>query len=110
MRLRSLVSVIDEQPIASAPRRLQIQWIGWVALDLAAQPVHLNIDGALVGSNTETGKGFPSDGFAWVFRQKAQHRALSVGQPYNLTALAQFSAAKIEGEIAKMHRGWRPRH
>jgi transcriptional regulator with XRE-family HTH domain len=45
------ISAIDQQAVAGTPGGLQMQRICWVALDLAAQPVDLNIDCPLVGGD-----------------------------------------------------------
>src|SRR5262245_37678087 len=96
-------SVIDKEPVAGAARRLQMQRIGWVALDFAAQTVHLNINGTLVRGNARTGEDFPRNGFTRVLREKPQHCPLPVRQSYDLAALAQFSARKVECKLAKMN-------
>ena len=50
-RSSKTVSAVHQQAVAGAPGGLQMQRIGWVALDLAAQPVDLNIDCPLVGGD-----------------------------------------------------------
>src|SRR5581483_1004554 len=44
-----LLSPRDGQPVADATNGLQIERIGRIRLDLAAQPVDLHVDGALAG-------------------------------------------------------------
>src|SRR5438132_11453651 len=51
---RSYRSRRGDEAIADAAHRLQEQWIGRVALDLAPQPVDLHVDGALVRSEEHT--------------------------------------------------------
>ena len=57
-----------------------------IALDLAAQPVHLHVDGALVRAAAVAGERHARHGLARHRRQHAQHVALAVGEVHDLLA------------------------
>src|SRR5438874_2706594 len=83
-----------DQAIADAAHRLQEEGIGRIALDLAAQPVDLHVDGALVHAAV-AGQCAARHGLARRHAEDAQHLALAVGEMDDLLALAQFAAAEV---------------
>src|SRR5690606_12674795 len=100
------------QPVADAAYGLEPDRVGRVALDLAAQPVDLDVDGALADV------GFPGDefvarnGFAGAAGEDRQYLLLAVGQLERLAAALQFAARDLErirseDELLDLRRGHR---
>src|SRR6516165_8841720 len=92
--LRRLASGRSHQTIADAANRLQEEWIGGIALDLAPQAVDLHVDRALIDT-TVAGQRAARHGFSRSRREDAQHVTLAVGQMDDLLALAQFAAGEV---------------
>src|ERR1700748_2616894 len=83
-----------DQAVADAAHRLQEQRACRIALDLAAQPVDLHVDGALVDAAI-AGQRPARHGLAGGDRQDPQHLALAVGEMDDVLALAQLAAAEM---------------
>ena len=73
-------------------------------LDLAAQPVHLDVHGPFVGA-AGAPQGVARDGRAGGGGEHLQHLALAVGEPDELLALPQFAALDREDEGAEPDGG-----
>src|SRR5262245_29079941 len=94
----------DHQPVADAAYGLDQQRVGRVALDLAAEAVDLNVDGALADGAAVAGKRKPRHRIAGRGRQHPQHLAFPVGKMDGLLAALELAAPDVEQEFAKAHR------
>src|SRR5262245_16284864 len=89
------------ETVPDAAHRLQEQRIGGVALDLAAQAIDLDVDGALAGGGAVAGEREARHRLARARGEHAQHLAFAVGEMDDLLALAQLAARDVEHERAE---------
>ncbi len=96
--LGPLFELFDAQPVADAAHRLQPHRVRRIALDLAAQPVDLDVDGALadVGFCRRRARGAE-----WSRRRGRRRSAriscFAVGELQRLAAALQLAACDLEG-------------
>src|SRR5262245_18032067 len=83
------------ETIADAANGLNEQRIGGITLDLAAQAIHLHVNGALVHRSTACERK-ARHRLARLRAQHPKHLALAIRQPHNLLTLAQFAALDME--------------
>src|SRR5690606_8988789 len=104
-RLKSSDVIADsrrgDQLVADAAHGAEIQGIGRIALDLAAQPVDLHVDGALAGINAGGGEGLARYGLTGARGEHAQHLAFAVGDAHRLAVARQLAAAEVKLELAE---------
>src|SRR6516162_3472202 len=86
----------DRQPVADAAHRLQIERIGGIGLDLAAQPVDLHVDGAFAGGTVARHQCQARYGFAWRRGEDRHDLALAVGEMDEIAAAAKLEALAME--------------
>src|SRR6267154_4801495 len=91
------------QPIADSAHGLDEQWVGGIALDLAPQPVDLNVDRAFADGAAIAGKREARHRVARAGREHPHHLALAIGQTDDLLAAAQLAARKMKHKIAESH-------
>src|SRR5580658_6406119 len=98
-------SWIGDQLVAGAARGLQIQRIGGVALELAAQAVDLNVDGALLRVSGRPRQRLAR--YADPRRRPKQSKdfALALCQTHDVFAAAQFAALGEKHERTEPHAG-----
>ena len=91
----------DRQPVADAAHGLQVERIGRVGLDLAAQAVDLHVDGALAGRAAGHHQLVAAHRLAGRGGEDRQDLALALGQVDDLAAALQFQLLAVEGERAE---------
>src|SRR5579862_7850032 len=90
------------EDIAGSAHGLQIARIAGVALDLAPQPRHLNIDIAHIAAELRRQRQFLARyRLAGPLRQPDEQRGFSGGQVNRLAAAKQLAAREIEPAAAK---------
>src|SRR5580700_8474543 len=87
------------EAIADATHGLHDERIARIALDLAAQPIDLHVDGALAHRLAVAGQRLARHGLAGACGQDPQHFALAVGEADHLFAAAQFAARQMKHEL-----------
>src|SRR5947199_297422 len=78
--------------------------IGWIVLDLAAQPIDLHVDRAFTGIAAIAGECQPRHGLAGRSSEQPQHLALAIGEVNDLLAALELAARDVEAELAEAHR------
>ena len=81
-----------------AAHRLQVDRVGGIDLDLAAQAVDLHVDGALVGAAPPPASSSRGDVAAGAVAEDGQDLALALGDADDLVAAAQLAAVEAEDE------------
>ena len=94
---RMPASLFHAQPIANAAHGLQPDRVGRIALDLAAQPVDLHVDGALADLGFAADQLVARDGLAGARGEDRQDLLLAVGQLQRLAAPLQLAPRDLEG-------------
>src|SRR3954453_18630220 len=93
--------LFHQQPVANSARRLQVHRVRRIGLDLAAQPVDLDVDGPLAATVRNFQELVPLDGLAGTGCEHAQELALSFGDTHRLVATLELAALEVEGERAE---------
>src|SRR5262249_20581186 len=78
--------------------------VGGVALDLAAQAIDLNVDGALADRAARPGERLARHRLARRRRQQPKHLALAIGEPDRVLAALELAAPEVKLEITEAHR------
>src|SRR5690242_11502969 len=87
---------IGFEDIADAPHRLQIAREFGIALDLAAEPRHLHVDGADVAAELCLfGEPLTADGRAGPLGEHAEERRFGGGQVHGLVAAQELTALEV---------------
>ena len=84
------------EPIPNTAHGLQPDRIGRIALDLAAQPVDLDVDGALADFRIVADKLVAGYRLTCPRREDRQDLLLAVGQLQRLAATLQFAPGNLE--------------
>src|SRR5580658_7876135 len=93
---------IGLEDIAGAAHGLQIAREFGIALDLAAQPRHLDVDGPHIAAELRLlRERLARHGLAGAARQRQKQRHLGGGQMHELAAAIELAASQIEAEGAE---------
>jgi hypothetical protein len=72
-------------------------------LDLAAQAIDLDVDGALTAAVLALGELMAGHRHAWPLGEIAQQVALALGEPHRLAVALELAARDVEHELAHTH-------
>ena len=92
---RSLV-LFDAEPIPDAAHGLQPNRIGWVAFDLAAQPVDLDVDGPLSDLRFAGHQLMAGDCLAGTSGENRKDFLFAIGEAQCFAAALQFAFGDLE--------------
>src|ERR1700677_2153485 len=92
--------------IERAPRRLQVERVGRVALDLAAQSVHLHVDGSFLRARSRRRERLTGDAHPGSRAQQTENFSFALGEPDDFLAVPQLATFKIEDERSKAKHGF----
>src|SRR5262249_47797243 len=95
-------SSVGVQYITLTPDRLQINRIGRIGLDLAAQTVDLHVDGALTAGGIVTGELVAGDRRTRPLRKQAQQIALALAEFDWLVLALELAACDVERVITHL--------
>src|SRR5215213_4273265 len=95
---------IDQEPVADAPHRLEIDGVRGIGLDLTPEAGNLDVHRPLARAVAAAGKLLAGDVGAAAGPEDCQDLALALRDADDLLAPAQLAAVQAEGERAEADR------